>query len=103
MTVSAHTITAHATIPGSPERPALAPISAACTMDERWSPYIQAEIVTPIPTNDALARVDPRNRVRVQVTLQQKFGTSLPASALTVMLSPYAYPDTFYPDELYPA
>lgn len=88
MTIDMHAIDAYTTATsiaddGATVRLHAEPSTARITIDEGWSPYVQAELTTPLPLNDALAKVDPRAPIRVQVTAQRKFGHSDPASAFS--------------------
>lgn len=47
--------------------------SGSVRADESWSPYVQADIVCPLPAN--IEAVDPRDDVRALVTLRRDFGT----------------------------
>jgi len=53
------------------------------TLDRNWSPYARATIVMPIPSDDILALLDPREGARVTLTLFQDFGDTYRISALT--------------------
>lgn len=66
--------------------PVVTPLSlmdGTVTLDESWSPYVQASLTVPLQDAELLARLDPRTHPRLRVTATQTFGTSLPLSALT--------------------
>jgi hypothetical protein len=71
-TFSAHTISAVATIPGGSI--VLGVKTGTVTMDESWSPYVQATLVCSVPSVEAVAALDPRAEIRVTVTVEQAFG-----------------------------
>ena len=52
--------------------------SATVTLDDSWSPYVQAAVVCTTPATTVLARMDPREAVRVRLTLVQAFGDGTP-------------------------
>ena len=56
---------------------------AQVTLDEAWAPYVQASLTCSTPEPAVLAQIDPRTRTRVHLTLEQRFGESQPASALS--------------------
>ncbi|PRY70195.1 hypothetical protein B0I08_101323 [Glaciihabitans tibetensis] len=55
--------------------------SAGVTLDEGWSPYVQATLTASIP--DDLDGLNPLDDDRVQVTLTQSFTASQPVSAMS--------------------
>jgi len=58
--------------------------SATVTMDEAWSPYVQATLTCAAPAGSVLERIDPRKQtLRGQVVLHRRFGGSDPASVLS--------------------
>lgn len=64
-----------------PSNGALGPIladltDARVTMDEGWSPFIQAELTLAVPNSTIINMLDPRESVRVRVQLKQEFGTT---------------------------
>jgi hypothetical protein len=58
--------------PGNPLSETIEPISCTVTVDETWSPYVQATVV--IPSNAAPSWLDPRNPIFLGLRLQQDFG-----------------------------
>lgn len=76
MTISAHTIEAYI---GTTVLPI---IDASITLDEGWSPYVQASLTTPFNAS-LLTALDPRNTVRVKIYVQQSYGVSELLSALS--------------------
>jgi hypothetical protein len=58
--------------PGNPLSETIEPISVDVTVDETWSPYVQATVV--IPSNAAPSWLDPRNPIFLGLRLQQDFG-----------------------------
>lgn len=81
MTVSEHLYTVEIVGTGWHVRPT----AGSVTLDESWSPYVQASLTIPIPPADVLAALDPRRPggARVRVTLTQRFGSSEPLSTLS--------------------
>jgi len=61
------------------------PESGRVTLDESWSPYVQADLTIPLPVDPAvLAALDPRRPgARVRLTLTQRFGSGAPIAALS--------------------
>lgn len=66
--ITSHSITANL------DTLALTPEQAEVTLDESWSPFIQARLVCPIEDTAMLAAVDPRTPRRGSVRIQQSFG-----------------------------
>lgn len=71
------------------------PVRAAVTLDSEWSPYVQADLVCPLPDPDALALIDPRSadeagnvlpQLRATITLASDSGESDPASSMTAFV-----------------
>lgn len=79
MTVSAHSVGAWV---GDVK---LDVTDATVTMDEAWSPYIQASITVPITDPAIFDIIDPRNNVHVHLVLEQTFGASEKVSKLTTL------------------
>ena len=65
------------------KRVTITPSEFNATLDEGWSPYVQATLTGPLPTEDELAQLDPRKNVRVQVNLREDFGASDLVSTFT--------------------
>lgn len=62
----------------------VSPVSGTVTLDESWSPYVQASLTIPLPNDpDVLNALDPRTGSRVRITLAQRFGGSEPLSVLS--------------------
>ena len=57
-------------------------IDASITMDESWSPYVQASLKTVLNSN-TLADLDPRNGGRIKVYVSQSYGASDKLSSLS--------------------
>jgi len=47
---------------------------ASVTMDDSWSPYVQATLVCSAPSIETLEALDPRDGLRVNLTLTQAWG-----------------------------
>lgn len=60
-------------------------ISGSFTVDEGWSPYVQATLVCKTPAS--LVGVDPRGAARVLLRVGQTFGDSPKVSALTALFA----------------
>lgn len=73
MTVSKHNLSAYAA--GT----VLHVIEANITMDDTWSPYIQASFTTPFTAANA-ALLDPRTNNKVTIVVEQVFGNGAPIS-----------------------
>lgn len=58
--------------PGNTSSVPVEPISCVVTVDETWSPYVQATVV--IPSTLAPSWLDPRNATFLGLRLQQDFG-----------------------------
>jgi hypothetical protein len=63
----------------------LQPERATVTLDESWSPYVQATLVCPLPSGDPLSIIDPRDNLRVNLNLTASGAGSLTAADLTAM------------------
>lgn len=62
------------------------PISGGwVTLDETWSPYIQAEVTISLPPADVLRSLDPRREGRALVTLAARYGAPAPVADLTAL------------------
>lgn len=68
-TIDQHTIFAQLDVPGG----LLAPTAAQITMDESWSPFVQAQITCAMPAEALRELVDPRNDVRLTLRVRQAF------------------------------
>lgn len=78
--ISAHTIAAEVVI--GPDIVPLAVTDAKVTLDEGWSPYVQAELECALPAD--VESIDPRSGApRVRLRLWQRFGESDPISVLS--------------------
>lgn len=77
MTISQHTFRAYV---GETE---LDVVEATVGLDEAWSPYVQGSVTIGMPDAELMAIIDPRNKVRMRLFLEQSFGESLPLSYLT--------------------
>lgn len=53
------------------------------TLDESWSPYVQASVTIPLPPPEVLAALDPRTGARCRLTLTRRFGSSRPIADLS--------------------
>ncbi|WP_025159368.1 hypothetical protein [Leifsonia aquatica] len=82
-TIDQHTFSASVNVTGG----TLAPESARITLDEGWSPYIQAEVTCAAPAGAVLERIDPREDVRASLVLRRDFGGSDPASVLSAQFA----------------
>lgn len=76
MTISLHTIEA---LVGNTVIPVK---DASITIDESWSPYVQASFTAPLE-NSLLALLDPRNKARVKFFVNQYYGDSEKLSVLS--------------------
>ena len=65
------------------------PIEAQIEMSESWAPYIRASVTAPLPSADILSRMDPRNRVRATLTLQESYGVGAPVSQESALRAGY--------------
>lgn len=79
MTISRHTLRAYV---GSVE---LDVVEANVTLDESWAPYLQGSLTIGLPDTDTLDAIDPRNKPRLRVFMEQSFGESKPVSYLTTL------------------
>lgn len=79
MTISQHTFRAFI---GSTE---LEVIDATIALDEGWSPYVQGSVTIGLPDSTLLNAIDPRNKVRMRVFMEQSFGESQKVSLLTTL------------------
>jgi hypothetical protein len=70
MTVSRHDITA--LILGND----IPVIDATITLDENWSPYVQATLTTPIPDDEIVDLLDPRTNPQVNLFVKKSYGQS---------------------------
>jgi hypothetical protein len=70
MTVSRHDITA--SILGND----IPVIDATITLDENWSPYVQATLTTPIPDDEIIDLLDPRTNPHVNLLVKKSYGQS---------------------------
>jgi hypothetical protein len=70
MTVSRHDITA--SILGND----IPVIDATITLDENWSPYVQATITAPILDEEIIELLDPRDNPHVILKVQKSYGQS---------------------------
>jgi hypothetical protein len=70
MTVSRHDITA--SILGND----IPVIDASITLDENWSPYVQATLTAPIPDDQIIDLLDPRTNPHVNLFVSKNYGQS---------------------------
>jgi hypothetical protein len=90
VTISQHTLVAR--MYGTPTSFLLNVKSARITVDETYSPYIMAELVCFAPSAGIVEDIDPRDNLRVDLTMRQEWdtwngGTRAPESQLfTLML-----------------
>lgn len=70
MTISQHQVTAELNVGFGHE---LNVISATITLDDAWSPYVQATLTLHTPDETVLDLLDPRDNVRVVVTVTKTF------------------------------
>lgn len=68
VTVTAHNVVSYDAVP-------LSVVDAQVTLDEGWSPYAQARLTCWTPPQALLDAIDPREGVRVNLTLTQDWGT----------------------------
>lgn len=61
-------------------------IDASITMDESWSPYVQASLTTVVDA-DLIDLLDPRTGARLHIYIAQEYGDSEKLSALTAAYS----------------
>lgn len=61
-------------------------IDASITMDESWSPYVQASLTT-VVDSDILDQLDPRTGSRISLYVSQEFGDSEKLTELTAAYS----------------
>lgn len=77
MTISKHTFRAYV---GSTE---LDVVEATVGLDEAWSPFVQGSLTIGVPSAELLATLDPRDKVRMRLFLEQSFGESQTVAHLT--------------------
>lgn len=79
MTVSRHEYSLD--VVGASYRVALS--SGEVTLDESWSPYVQASVTIPLPPPHVLAALDPRADARCYLSMSVAYGTSETLSTLS--------------------
>ncbi len=81
-TISQHSLTARAVLADG----ILSPKAAGVTLDESWSPYVQARLTIAKPADALLEQIDPRTAaVRVILAAKQHYGDFVPVSELTAL------------------
>lgn len=78
-TVDRHTLAASVSVPGG----TLDVKDARITLDEGWSPFIQAQLTCVVPDEAVVELLDPRRPLRASIVIRRDFGGSDPASALS--------------------
>ncbi|MBD8077699.1 hypothetical protein [Cellulosimicrobium arenosum] len=62
----------------------VSPEEGMVTLDESWTPYAQAGVTIPLPSDPAiLDALDPRLGARVRITMSQRFGSAFTIADLT--------------------